>query len=387
MILAVCVLAYLFLVYFCPFYLWRSFFIFTKASLCNREINMVQKARLLRHLAKELIYAPFYTILWYLDLAFFRRYLKASLARPVFIASQPRSGTTFLLRTLSSDPNTFFSLKHFEWRFPFICLWKLIDFFQLRSRIEAIDYWPRTEVGKTASKIHHHKLGSVEEHGIFFEERMYHHYFSFRRFPFVEVLDRIAKVDELSTREQRKLMRTFRQVVMKVAYYRGEGRTWLTKENESVALYRLIGRVFPDARYLVIVRPPQGFVRSYVTMSNVCTLAKHGIDPSGLSGWSEANLRFRLDECMKLIGFAAELKQRREVAFTTFEQFTTDIQGTIEQIYRDLGLDLSDAYRQVLGRMQLDQNRRDSGYVNAPQSTEGFERYGEFVAGIAPAAR
>lgn len=231
-------IAYIFLVAGCPFFLWRSFFIVAREVIRSHEVALNQKCSLIWHLCKELIYAPFFTVLWYIDELLFPHFAEQELARPVFIMSQPRSGTTFLLRTLSLDANTFFSLTHLEWRFPFIALWKILDILGLRKRLERINYWPNTELGRFAAKIHEHRLGSVEEHGIFFEERMYHHYFTFRRFPFIEVLRRVVEVKTLTTREKRKLLRTFRKTVQKTSYYRGAGRIWLTKENESVDLYK-----------------------------------------------------------------------------------------------------------------------------------------------------
>lgn len=370
---------YLVLLAFSPFILWRSFFAVMRAVTFSMALSFKQKLRLAWHLIKELVYAPALTLLWIIDDLIFSAYRFAQLNNPVFIVSQPRSGTTFLLRTLSQDSDTFFSLKHLEWRFPFIALWKLIDFFGLRYFVESIDYWPDTELGRLASKIHHHKLGSVEEHGIFFEERMYHHYFTFRRFPLPEVLRRVTDIKDLTKRERKKLVRTFKKVVQKVAYYRGAGRIWLTKENESVDLYRILRDEFPSAHFLTILREPKDFVSSYITMSQTCTMAKHGIDPQGIEDWREVNMQFRLDECEKLIAFSRELEKGRAITYTTFLQFTTEIKKTVERIYTDIGASLSGKYTQILTEMQTKQDGRESGYINPPCRVDGFEMFERFV--------
>ncbi|MGF6413363.1 hypothetical protein OKW37_005098 [Paraburkholderia sp. MM5482-R2] len=379
-------ISYFFLVTCCPFFLWRSFLVVAREVIRSREVTLNQKRSMVWHLCKELIYAPFFTVLWYLDEILFSRFTQQKLARPVFIMSQPRSGTTFLLRTLSLDANTFFSLTHLEWRFPFITLWKILDILGLRKCVEGISYWPNTELGRLAAKIHEHQLGSVEEHGIFFEERMYHHYFTFRRFPFIEVLKRVMEVQMLSAREKRKLLLTFRKTVQKTAYYRGGGRTWLTKENESVDLYKLLHDEFNDANFVAIVRPPEEFVSSYVTMSDICTKAKHGVDPQLIADWDKENMKFRKEECLKLIEFCGELERSNAITYLTFDQFTTEIQHTVERIYAAIGVPLSSDYARLLADMQAEQDRRDSGYVNAPRSVDGFEAFGAFVARIGAGA-
>jgi hypothetical protein len=368
---------------FSPFLLWKSFFVVARCVVFSPEISGAQRWSLVRHLAKEMLAAPFFTILWSIDNLLYPQYRRVALRRPIFIMSQPRSGTTFLLRTLSLDEDNFFSLKHLEWRFPFIAVWRLIDRLGLRHRIEGIDYWPNTELGRFASKIHNHQLGSVEEHGIFFEERMYHHYFTFRRFPFPEVLERVRNITALSEREKRKLVRTFRQVVQKVALYRGEGRTWLTKENESVDLYRLLKSEFSDAHFIIIVREPTDFISSYVTMSHTCTIAKHGVDPHKISGWKAANMSFRIAECEKLISYSTDLAKTARVTFITFRDFTTHIKKTVERIYADLRTPLSHAFASRLMEMQVQQDQRDAGYVNAPHLVEGLENFDRFVKAVA----
>jgi hypothetical protein len=325
------------------------------------------------------LYLPFLTALWWIDELVWSGFRETDVSNAIFIMSQPRSGTTFLLRTLAADDRFFFSLKHLEWRLPFIGFWKIIDALGQRGRFERINYWPNTELGRLASKLHFHELGSVEEHGIFFEERMYHHYFTFRRFPLPNVLERVSCIDTLTPSEKRKLVGTFSKVVQKVAYYRGSGRIWLTKENESVELYRLLREVFPRARFLVITREPNAFLGSYITMSHTCTVAKHDIDPTAISGWHAANLEFRRRQCEKQIAFCRELEVLGAVTYVSFDEFTADIFGTVCRIYEQLGMTMSREYSNYLSEIQRKQVARESGYRNAPCDTVGFEEFSKFI--------
>ncbi|MBA2675081.1 sulfotransferase [Ramlibacter sp.] len=335
------------------------------------------------HLLKELVYLPVLVLMWAIDEIMWGAYRRTKVPPPVFVMSQPRSGTTFLLRTLSSDQQSFFVLKHLDWRFPFIGFWKFIDRFGLRERLEKIDYWPGTEIGRLASKMHFHNLGSVEGHGVFFEERMYHHYFTFRRFPLPEVLEQVDGVDKLSPGERKKIVRTLKRAVQKAAYYRGDGRFWLTKENENVELFRLVYEAFPDARFLVIVREPKAFVSSYIRMSDSCTTPKHGTDPNNIPGWYEANMAFRRAQCAKHIAFCRELEDKGALAYVTYDQFTGDVQGATQEIYERFGIPMGEAFAKHLHELQRKQDVRERGYSNPNAKEEGFEAYGRFVAEVA----
>lgn len=374
--LALCVVAAV----FSPFILWRSWWTAARSVVQSTEVTTTEKLRMASHLGREVLFAPLFSALWHLDELVYGTYRSVRLRPPVFIMSQPRSGTTFLLRTLAADSDTFFSLKHLEWRYPFILFWKVIDLFNVRDFFENIDYWPKSDLGRLASKIHHHKLGSVEEHGIFFEERMYHHYFTFRRFPFLDVLDRVSSIESLTKGEKDKLLRTFTRVVQKAAFFKGQEKIWLTKENESADLYRLIHDHFRSGRFITIVRDPEDFVKSYVNMSNTCTTVKHGVDPNKISNWHSANLQFRLDECRKMVELCSELEKNDRIIYVTYRQYTSQILPTVQRLFSFLGLTISHHFYRQLSELQSKQDVRDSGYSNERQDVTIFEDYRRFVA-------
>lgn len=367
-----------------PFPLWRSYLLVFRSVLQSRELSPRSKLSLFAYQAKDLLYFPLLTALWLIDEALWRGYRRTEIAGPLFIMSQPRSGTTFLLRTLAEDQESFFTLKHLDWRVPSIGFWKVIDLLGLRKRIEQINYWPDTELGRLASKMHFHNMGTIEGHGVFFEERMYHHYFTFRRFPLPTVLKRVSGTATLSEREKKRLVSTLKKVVQKAAYYHGNNRIWLTKENENVDLYRLVHEAFPKARFLVIARQPKAFVRSYISASNTSTRAKHGIDPHSVPNWYAANLAFRQNECRKQIAFCRELDAKNIVSYVSYEQFTADIVGTIGKLYDEIGIPLGNNYAEYLNQLQIRQNARDPGYANdANTDVTGFEEYSSFTARVA----
>ena len=364
-----------------PFPHWPSYRAVFASVTAARSITLRQRAVLFKYLLKDMLVFPMVSFFWLVDEILFRGYRKISVEAPVFIVGQPRSGTTFLHRTLSAD-QSFISLKHLEWKYPLISLWKLIDLFRLRALVERVHYWPNTPAGRVARKMHEHRLGSFEEHGIFFEERFYHHYFVFRRYPFPELLGKITDFSPLSERERTRMVDVFRRVVQKTMYYRGRDLIWLTKENESVELYEMMGRAFPGSRFIFIVRKPDECVDSYINLSKTSTVAKTAIDPTTIARWHDENIEFRRRECTKMVEFWARVSSTNRSVAVSYRQLTADIPGTVSYIYQTLGLHMSEEYATHLRRLQTRQRERESGYENAPFDTGGFEFYSRFVADV-----
>ncbi len=373
--------AYLLFLTLSPFPYWPSYRAVLASVRAARSITFRQRAILYRYLFKDLLVFPLLSFFWLMDEVLFPGYRKIEVESPVFVVGQPRSGTTFLHRTLSAD-QTFISLEHLEWRYPSICLWKLIDLFHLRSRIEQVHYWPNTREGRVARKMHEHRLGSFEEHGIFFEERFYHHYFVFRRYPFPELLGKTTDFSHLPERDRARMVDVFKRVVEKAMYYRGQDRLWLTKENESIELYEMMGRAFPGSRFIFIVRDPDECVDSYINLSKTSTMTKTGIDPTTLPRWHEENVGFRRNECRSMAEFWSRVAVTNPSVAVSYRQLTADIPGTVSYVYQELGLAMSEEYAAHLRQLEKKQRARESGYQNEPYHTGGFEFYARFVADV-----
>ncbi len=377
----IALVAYVFFLVLSPFPYWPSYRAVFASVTAAKSITFRQRAVLYTYLLKDLLVFPIISFFWLVDEILFRGYRNIEIKAPVFIVGQPRSGTTFLHRTLSAD-KSFISLKHLEWKYPLISLWKLIDLFHLRSLIEKMHYWPNSTAGRVARKMHEHRLGSFEEHGIFFEERFYHHYFVFRRYPFPELLGKITDFSHLSESARTRMIDVFRRVVQKTMYYRGQDLLWLTKENESIELYEMMGRAFPGSRFIFIVRDPGECVDSYINLSKTSTLVKTSIEPTTIRGWFNENIGFRRSECTKMVEFWDRVSLTNPSVAVTYRQLTADIPGTVSYIYQQLGLHMSREYSTHLRQLETMQNARKSGYKNTHYNTSGFEFYSRFVAKV-----
>jgi len=264
-------------------------------------------------------------------------------------------------------------------RYPFVWLWKGLRFTGLEPWVHRRDYWPQTDSGALASKLHSHKLGDYEEHGIFLEERMYHHFFVFRRFPIPELLRIVLSFVNVTASETRRLQRVFEDVVNKSKYLNGAmEKPVLLKENESVEFYEALYERQPDARFIFVVRDPDLSISSYQSLSLNSTHAKTGIDPTALAGWQEANDLFRLEECKKMMVFYEKLPKNRKF-LVAYERFVEDIEGTTTAILNWLDLPVNPDFARYLSELGQRQITREKGYKNEPHRIDGLDRYKEFV--------
>jgi hypothetical protein len=355
-----------------PYRVWRKIPTIAKAVLEEESLPLARRLALLKPLAGEVLWAPMFGLLHLADELLYSSYKRQVISSPVFIVGQPRSGTTFLHRAVH-DEETFLALQHLEWRFPFITFWKLIDALGLRSWLEGLSYWPKNEAGKLAERLHHDHLGSHEEHGVFYEERCLHHFFLFRRYPIPSLLGALAEFGSLPPAEVDWMVLEMKRAVQKALWFRGTDKIWLTKENESVDLYRSMSMHFPDARYVFISRAPANFLPSYVNLSVTSTMAKTGVDPRRIPGWDEANTNFRRAECRKFVDFAAETAATRRVVSITFEELTERPAAALRHIRKTLDIGTPDAYVIRLTDIEGQQAGRDKGYENAPVQIHGFE--------------
>lgn len=380
MLLSIICLA-IFLGYINPLSHWGSYWCVFRATCKDKQLPKRAKLRLLTYLLWDLALSPLHCSLWLLDeLIFLNKLNQVRLKDPVFIISQPRSGSTFLHRLLADDKDVFFAVTYLEWHWPYICVWWLLDRLRLRDWINSWSYWPKNSL---ASKMHPHLYGDHEEHGVFLEEKFYHHYFVFRRFPFTQLLYELVHFDNLNSKDQKRLLYVFTRVIKKVAYYRGEDRIWLTKENESVSFYRALLKVFPDAKLLFLVRDPKDMLPSYVTLSRASTWVKTGFDEASSWTWYKANLEFRRRECASFVDFYNWRKEDiLNAVLINYGNLVSNVFWEMDRIYSNLKIVMSNERHIGLLEITWTQRKRIRDYelINlSNRDIDGFDKFADLV--------
>lgn len=195
-------------------------------------------ARLSRRLADELVLLG--------DLETRRlgpRLARTPLAAPVFIAGLARSGTTILLTVLAGLEGV---ATHRYRDFPFVFTPTFWHRFQERFARGATP----------VERPHQDRILITKESPEAFEEPIWQHFFPFVHRPESRhVLDRKT--------ENAAFAAFFKDHLHKIVMLRG-GDRYLSKGNYNVTRLGYLGRLFPDARFLVPIRHPTTHVASLV---------------------------------------------------------------------------------------------------------------------------
>lgn len=298
--------------------------------------------------------AMFHAICFFLDGLFFPGLWRTQIKEPVFILGHGRSGTTLTHRLMSKDDGRFSSFMLYEMYFP-----SLLQRWLIR-RVAAIDLslggrlarrvkaWDEKHYASTQST-HAMSLTHMEEDDMVFYYSMASGYW-ISKMPYMGELDfySLDNVDEWSEKRRRRWMRFYRDCVRRQLYLNGGGKTHLSKNPIFAGRVEALIETFPDLRIIVPVRNP------YETIPSLLKLVRGGWKRLG---WDEQRQQ------RSLAVLAAQsfhtykhpfevLESHPEVSsvIVDYRELQSDPAKTIDGIYRDLGLELSATYRDVLSR-------------------------------------
>jgi len=307
-----------------------------------------------------------------MDEVLFFRYRKTKIEHPVFIVSNPRSGTTFMHRLLCMD----------EERYVYILLWHTIipsvTFYKIVQTISKLDRrigrpfrrffdWVDTWVFKGWEGIHPTGFNQSEE-----DEGLY--IFSFLSVaiclicPYMQEFKYLTIVDEMPERTRRNLRKYYRSSMQRFMYAEGSGKMLLNKNVITTGRLHTILDVFPDARIVYLIRDPESAVPSFISMF------------SAPWKWIAPNLPENGAEYRALgqiaIDFYNYFHQNKDkfkpenFYVVPYKKLTTNPMQAVEEVYTHFEMDLSDTFKSRL-----------EAHLNAPKKyksghTYSLEKYG-----------
>ncbi|MDJ0752413.1 MAG: sulfotransferase [Ardenticatenaceae bacterium] len=200
------------------------------------------------------------------DEVFFPGYRQIEVEKPVFIVGIPRSGTTFLQRTLADDPQ-FTTTKAWECIFaPSITertiyhgLGRLFAPFGRLLPRQSLNFFNKME------SIHELGLQEPEEDFLFFLP-LFSCFILIAIFPEAAGLWRQAQFDlKLTAWEKETTLSFYHRCVQKHLYFHGRQRRYLSKNPSFSSMLRSLHQKFPDGKFVVTIRPPQATVPSQLS--------------------------------------------------------------------------------------------------------------------------
>jgi hypothetical protein len=296
------------------------------------------------------IVSSFHAICFFLDGVLFPKLHRIDVTEPIFMVGFARSGTTLTHRLMSKDAGRFSSFTLYECYFPSLLQKKLIrwgigvDRELLGGAIaKRVAAWEEKRYG--ASR-HMHEMGLTipEEDDISLYYSMASGFW-ITKMPYMGDLD-FYHMNDWTQRKRRAYNDFYRECVRRQLYLNGPEKTHLAKNPLWAGRVASLIESFPDAKFVVNVRDPRE------TIPSLLSLMRGGWKQLG---WEEARqqrcLQVLVDQSWHSYQHPLEmLEQNPQVrgAVVDYRDLTSDPAATIERVYQDLGLPMSDPYRELL---------------------------------------
>ena len=295
------------------------------------------------------ITASFHAVCFLLDRVFFPGLAKVEMKAPVFMVGHARSGTTLTHRLMSLDQGRFSYFLLYECYFPSLLQKKLIRLgIELDRRMggflaKCAKNWEQRRYGKFR---HMHAMGLTvpeeDDIALFFSMASG---FWITKMPYMGDLD-FYHMNDWPASKRRRYNDFYRECVRRQLYLNGPDKIHLSKNPLWAGRVASLVEAFPDARFVVNVRDPRETIPSLLKLLRSSWRQL---------GWEESRQR----RCLQILAGQSwhsyrhpleTLKAHPETkgAVVDYRDLTSDPAGTIERVYQDLGLSMSDAFREKL---------------------------------------
>lgn len=250
-----------------------------------------------------------------LDGLFFPAYRRVTLRRPVFICGIPRSGTTFVHRSLASGHRGFTTFKTWEAVFaPSITERMLL---RLAARVDARVGSP----GRKALSWTTRRLAANDaRHAVRLDEGEEDYlallpiaacFILILLFPGSARAWQLARLDAWNPRDREILLDYYHRCLQRHLFFHGQDKTLLSKNAAFASWLPFLEKRYPDARFIVCVRPP-----AEALLSNLSSLkpALEGCGTASAAPAIAANLAATfLHALRRLQAFSASIQEQRLV--------------------------------------------------------------------------
>lgn len=308
--------------------------------------------------------ALFHALCFFLDRIFFPGLASVEVRRPIFVVGHARSGTTLVHRLLSLDEGRFSVFLLYEMYFPSLLQKKVIRGVAsldrrflggfLERRVQA---WEERHYA-AVRKVHAMGLTQAEEDDIVLYYSMASGFW-ITKMPYMGDID-FYYVDRWPERKRRRLMKFYKECVRRQLYLNGPDKIHLSKNPVFAGRVEALIETFPDARIVTTMRHP------YETIPSLLKLVQGGWNRLG---WKKE----RMERCLAVLADQSfhtyahpleVLERHPEIrsAIVDYRTLTEDASRAIEQLYEELGLEITPAFRELLAARGRKERAHRSGH-------------------------
>lgn len=316
------------------------------------------RGRLLR-LLLYVLFLPVFLLHWLgflLDEIFFPGYRKIEISQPVFILGVPRSGTTFLHRTLAADDKLFTTVSTWE-----VFLAPSITqrvFWRALSRIDRLVGRPfgrllgylERRLFKGLEGIHDVSLLAAEEDYLLLLPLM-SCFILFLPFTESSYIWNLSRLDwDMPKNDCQRIMNFYKACLQKHLYFHGRNKRFLSKNAAFASWIMSLREHFPDARFVICLREPEKTVPSLIgSLESGARFFELDLRGGSLPDQLVAMMQ---DYYRHLI-----TNHQPEWEVVQMHELQAGINDRVTGIYRRFGLTLSGEYRQKLDTLTAEAAR------------------------------
>ncbi len=308
-------------------------------------------------LFKLLILVPLesaiHSIFFLLDYVFFPSLWTQKVVQPIFVLGHARSGTTLTHRLLSADGDRFNDFLYWEMFFPSLLEKKIIRFLgkidqdwfggPIKKRLVKLD----DQIFGPYRHMHYMSLWASEEDQFSMRASFVSQQWSLE-VPMMDVID-MFHVDKMPAKRKRWLHH-YKEIVKRQILLNGGDKTHLSKNPVMCGWVDSIIETFPDAKILVMMRNPLECIPSVLKLVEVSWKGKK---------WNKDDYAASLN-ILTDISFETFIHPKKILAqhsnvpqmVVDYRKITTEPRETVLNIYKALGLDVSESYDQYLQQQE-----------------------------------
>lgn len=205
-----------------------------------------------------------------LDELLFPNYKNISLKQPVFIISNPRSGTTFLHRLLCLDEEKYVYNLMYHTTFASITIHRIVQFFstidnKIGKPFNKLIEWINSVMFKGWDEIHATGFNkSEEDEGLHFISGISPSIGLIT--PFLSEFKDIYLPDKLSQKETESIKKYYKAIIQRWMYALGSDKIFLSKTVMSSGRLNMLHELFPDVKIIFLIRNPYQAIPSFTSM-------------------------------------------------------------------------------------------------------------------------
>jgi len=308
-------------------------------------------------------------IFLFLDYILVPEFEKAKVKNPIFIMGVNRSGTTFFHKLISKS-NQFSTSKTWDLIIPSLSLRKFLTILSSGLRYFKIDQIEKKNKG------HQVKLDNVEEDEmLLFIHKLDSLWVSNHLIPWLkfdlktkEFIKHVYRDNSKNENRNIRSMLFCKDFFQRQAYL-NKNRPHLSKSNPFIFKVDSILRVFPDAKFIFLVRDPLETIPSYFSL-------QENVKFGNLLTSKEMNL-LRKESYAEIIEWYKETEKvksklyKKQFITFTYPQITNDLENSIKSFYKFIGKkmtkkfekEVSDFARKKYIKKHQNKNIEDYGFT------------------------